>query len=162
VSVAVETQTTSSSSNEDDANDPATSLSLSLPGVTDSSGEVSDKVVVNDNNALDQNQKLISNMVSFMAEGPDRQVLSDGSGSGGVGFNNNSEFMALMQEMIREEVRSYMMGIGIGKQSNGTTNGGGGGGGGLCYNQAATALGGGRNGVFRNVVVNNRIRGWQD
>jgi myb proto-oncogene protein len=136
---SVETQTPSSPSSDED-NDPATSLSLSLPGVADSSCEVSDKVVVHDNNALDQNQKPTMTFIG------DRQ---------GVGFNNNSEFMALMQEMIREEVRSYMMGMGIGTQATA----GGGGGGGLCYNQAATALGGGRNGVFSNVVINNRIRG---
>ncbi|XP_071724628.1 transcription factor MYB44-like [Rutidosis leptorrhynchoides] len=129
VSVAVqrEVEPTTSSSNKD--NDPATSLSLSLPGIADS-GEVSDKVLVNECTAVLNNQN--RNTVSFLPEKSCEEPPRKGTGI--VGFNG--EFMAVMQDMIKKEVRSYMMGMGIGIQSGGGGSGGNGGGG-LCYYQAA-------------------------
>jgi len=61
-------------------------------------------------------------------------------GSGVFGFS--AEFMAVMQEMIRREVRNYM----IESVSGGGVIGGGGGGGVMCYQEG-----------FRNMGMVNRI-----
>ncbi|KAJ0096385.1 hypothetical protein Patl1_28615 [Pistacia atlantica] len=90
-------------------NDPPTSLSLSLPGAD--SSEVS-------------NQKVAESLF------PE----SGSKGGGFVGFNE--EFMGVLQEMIREEVRNYMAAL---EQQRG----------GVCYQGS----GGGGDGVFRNVAM---------
>jgi myb proto-oncogene protein len=120
-------ETTSSSDNN---NDPPTSLSLSLPGAD--SSEVSNQVG-------EPSQLPKSNTVTPLLTGrnaPAQEVSPAVGGlSGSVGFN--TEFMSVMQEMIRKEVRNYMM------EHSGV-------GGGMCY-QGMSGEG------FRNVAVNNRV-----
>jgi myb proto-oncogene protein len=120
-------ETTSSSYNN---NDPPTSLSLSLPGAD--SSEVSNQVG-------EPSQLPKSNTVTPLLTGrnaPAQEVSPAVGGlSGSVGFN--TEFMSVMQEMIRKEVRNYMM------EHSGV-------GGGMCY-QGMSGEG------FRNVAVNNRV-----
>ncbi|RYR78704.1 hypothetical protein Ahy_A01g003563 isoform A [Arachis hypogaea] len=93
--------------------DPPTSLSLSLPGV-DVAVEVSNRVTESMSRAFSPA------MVMASAAPSTAQVVAP--------FNFSAELMAVMQEMIRKEVRSYM------EQRNG-----------MCF-QAA--------GGFRNVSVN--------
>lgn len=114
VNVVPEPETTSSS------NDPPTSLSLSLPGV-DSSSEVSNKV--------SESTQAVNAKASVPAP-----VSSDSGSKGLVGFSK--EFMAVMQEMIKQEVRTYMAAL---EQQRG----------GACYNGS----GGGGDGVLRNVAM---------
>ncbi|KAM7250332.1 hypothetical protein ACFE04_022215 [Oxalis oulophora] len=120
-------ETTTSSSADCGGDDPATSLSLSLPGITES-GEAQNQVAP--------------------------AVLPEVHGGGAAAVTGfNPEFMGYMQEMVRREVRSYMMGMGIG-MSTGASGGASGGAGGLgfCY-QAANV--GGENRIFRNVTAVN-------
>lgn len=117
VDVNMVPETTSSS------NDPPTSLSLSLPGV-DSMEAV--------NESTRQQQANAKAAVS-------REEKSNESG-GFVGFT--AEFMAVMQDMVRQEVRNYMAAL---EQHRGG-GGGAAGGGGVCYQ-------GGGGGMFRNVVM---------
>jgi hypothetical protein len=153
----VETTAVTTSSSTAGGEDPATSLSLSLPGLADS-GEVSKLIESTINGA---NLHRTQNTVSFLPEREHGEELPPPPPTGVVGFN--AEFMGFMQDMIRKEVRSYMMGMGIGLQSGGggggASGGAVGGGVGLCYHQhqAANAVGGGQNRIFRNVTVNNRI-----
>jgi myb proto-oncogene protein len=157
----VETTATTSSSTAGGGDDPATSLSLSLslPGVGDS-GEVS-KLIESTINGANLHHTSNTNTLSFLPERHHGEELPPPPATGVVGFN--ADFMGFMQDMIRKEVRSYMMGMGIGMQNGGGGASGGavavgGGGGGLCYHQAANAVGGGgQNRIFRNVTVNNRI-----
>lgn len=120
-------ETTSSSDNN---NDPPTSLSLSLPGAD--SSEASNQVA-------EPTQLPKSNTVTPLLTGrnaPAQEASPAVCGlSGSVGFN--TEFMSVMQEMIRNEVRNYMM------ENSGV-------GGGMCY-QGMSGEG------FRNVAVNNRV-----
>ncbi|OMO56588.1 hypothetical protein CCACVL1_26438 [Corchorus capsularis] len=81
------------------SNDPPTSLSLSLPGVE--SCEVSTHPTVTTESTQTRN------------EGKNEE-----RGSGVMGFS--AEFMAVMQEMIRVEVRNYMMQM---QQQNGSVGG---------------------------------------
>ncbi|KAJ4714804.1 MYB transcription factor [Melia azedarach] len=119
VDVNMVPETTSSS------NDPPTSLSLSLPGAD--SSEVSTKV---SEPAQAVNAKpLVSGPVSCGGE----ERSSDSGSKGFVGFS--SEFMAVMQEMIRQEVRTYMAAL---EQQRG----------GACYQG-----GGSGDGVLRNVAM---------
>ncbi|XP_044481850.1 transcription factor MYB73-like [Mangifera indica] len=98
-------------------NDPPTSLSLSLPGA-DSSEVTNQKAV--------ESSKVV-NTKGLFAE----------SGSKGVGFVGFSkEFMGVMQEMIRQEVRNYMASI---EEQRG----------GVCYQ----GRGGSGDGLFRNVAM---------
>ncbi|KAK7321663.1 hypothetical protein VNO77_32517 [Canavalia gladiata] len=71
------------------ATDPATSLSLSLPGSDTGSG---------------------SNPVTVARPASPPVVAVHGGGERGKQFFN-AEFLTVMQEMIRKEVRSYMSGI---------------------------------------------------
>ncbi|RYR78705.1 hypothetical protein Ahy_A01g003563 isoform B [Arachis hypogaea] len=91
--------------------DPPTSLSLSLPGV-DVAVEVSNRVT--------ESMSPVTTADPLPLPSPQHQVVAP--------FNFSAELMAVMQEMIRKEVRSYM------EQRNG-----------MCF-QAA--------GGFRNVSVN--------
>ncbi|TKY70615.1 Transcription factor MYB44 [Spatholobus suberectus] len=92
-------ETTSSS------NDPPTSLSLSLPGVD--SSEVSNRTTEPIHAAPPPPQApsitipLLPMMAAPVAVPP---VSPTGSGA----FNLSAEFLVVMQEMIRKEVRSYM------------------------------------------------------
>ncbi|GAV74864.1 Myb_DNA-binding domain-containing protein [Cephalotus follicularis] len=152
VSVQPPVETTSSSDG------PATSLSLSLPGV-DSVCEEANKVneattQVVDRNATrrdrcdldeDQDTSVVASKTMPLLPGAVAMRREEMGVGGEVGFS--VEFMGLMQEMVRREVRSYMMGIGV---QSGCVNVGGGGVGGMCYQAAA-------DGVFRNLVINNRI-----
>ncbi|XP_050206621.1 transcription factor MYB44 [Mercurialis annua] len=136
-------ETTSSSDNMI-SDDPPTSLSLSLPGVE--STEVSNNRAAESNPAkAPESPTTAPPIISLMTPAvmdqvqakPPTAAPTNAAGGGFVGFS--SDFMAVMQEMIRREVRSYMM-----EQGGG---GNGGGGGGMCY-QAD---------VFRNVVGMSRI-----
>ncbi|XP_031253628.1 transcription factor MYB44-like [Pistacia vera] len=112
VDVNVIPETTSST------NDPPTSLSLSLPGAD--SSEVSNQKVA-------ESSKVVNTKSLFPESGS--------KGGGFVGFNE--EFMGVLQEMIREEVRNYMAAL---EQQRG----------GVCYQGSG---GGGGDGVFRNVAM---------
>ncbi|XWS45216.1 hypothetical protein CRYUN_Cryun15aG0117100 [Craigia yunnanensis] len=100
------------------SNDPPTSLSLSLPGAE--SCEVSTHTVIE------------STQMRNEAKNEER-------GGGVMGFS--AEFMAVMQEMIRVEVRNYMVQM---QHQNGNVSGGGGMG--MCLE-----------GGFRNVMAMNRV-----
>ncbi|KAJ6288723.1 hypothetical protein OIU76_024661 [Salix suchowensis] len=119
-------ETTSSCDNN---NDPPTSLSLSLPGAD--SSEVSDQVA-------EQAQLPKSNTVTPLLTGRNAPAQESSPevggrpGCGSAGFS--TELMTVMKEMIRNEVRNYMI-----EQS---------GGGGMCY-QGMSGEG------FRSVAVNN-------
>ncbi|KAJ8764556.1 hypothetical protein K2173_006296 [Erythroxylum novogranatense] len=139
-------ETTTSTSNNDD---PPTSLCLSLPG-SDSS-EVSNRILESAPSRAQESTQ-VANNVSFLSPMnpvaiaplpnafppaaakptvvPEMAQLPM-NGTGVMGFS--AEFMAVMQEMIRREVRSYMT-----EQSGGV---------GMCY-QAAAGDG------FRNIAVN--------
>ncbi|KDP31997.1 hypothetical protein JCGZ_12458 [Jatropha curcas] len=133
-------ETTSSSNN----NDPPTSLCLSLPGVD--SSEVSNRVA--ESTQATNTISLMPPMNNVSSPPPARPppaasvqpqqgAVNGGLGTGFVGFT--AEFMAVMQEMIRMEVRNYMI-----------EKAGGGSGGanvGMCF-QAAGGEG------FRNVAMN--------
>ncbi|XP_007047395.2 PREDICTED: transcription factor MYB44 [Theobroma cacao] len=99
------------------SNDPPTSLSLSLPGAE--SCEVSTHPV--------------SESIQMRNEAKNEERVG-----GVMGFS--SEFMAVMQEMIRVEVRNYMVQM---QQQNGGVAGGGMG---MCLD-----------GGFRNVMAMNRV-----
>ncbi|KAH7566637.1 hypothetical protein JRO89_XS08G0206200 [Xanthoceras sorbifolium] len=114
VDVNVIPETTSSS------NDPPTCLSLSLPGVESTE-------VVNEST---QQQVNTNPLIGAAANGEERS-----NESGFVGFS--AEFMSVMQEMIKQEVKTYM--AALEQQRSG--------GGGVCYQ------GGGGGGVFRNVAM---------
>lgn len=135
------------------SNDPPTSLSLSLPGVD--SGEVSNRI--NESTqppAANANSNVITsaNVVPFLPVVSREPAGREEVGKGFFGFS--TEFMAVMQEMIRSEVRNYMEGLQPQIQhSNGGVGGGGGGIGGMCMQ----SLSGGRDGGFRNVVSMNRV-----
>ncbi|KAJ6681943.1 MYB PROTEIN-RELATED [Salix koriyanagi] len=123
-------ETTSSSENNND--DPPTSLSLSLPGA-DPATKVPNRVV-------ESTQQPKPNSVTPFLLAADPAQTTPGvaaqtghAGCGFVGFSR--ELMTVMQEMIRREVRNYMM-----EQSGGA-------GGGMCY-QGMSGEG------FRNVAVN--------
>ncbi|KAB5556986.1 hypothetical protein DKX38_007895 [Salix brachista] len=123
-------ETTSSSENNND--DPPTSLSLSLPGA-DPATKVPNRVV-------ESTQQPKPNSVTPFLLAADPAQTTPGvagqtghAGCGFVGFSR--ELMTVMQEMIRREVRNYMM-----EQSGGV-------GGGMCY-QGMSGEG------FRNVAVN--------
>ncbi|KAJ6733178.1 hypothetical protein OIU74_005023 [Salix koriyanagi] len=119
-------ETTSSCDNN---NDPPTSLSLSLPGAD--SSEVSDQVA-------EQAQLPKSNTVTPLLTGRSAPAQESSPevggrpGCGSAGFS--TDLMTVMKEMIRNEVRNYMI-----EQS---------GGGGMCY-QGMSGEG------FRSVAVNN-------
>ncbi|KAF2302111.1 hypothetical protein GH714_032822 [Hevea brasiliensis] len=162
-------ETTSSSNN----NDPPTSLSLSLPGAD--SSEVSNRaaestpVRVTESTPATNTISLVPamNQVSLapaqveeaaaaVAAGMQQGAVNGGVGGGFVGFT--AEFMAVMHEMIKMEVRNYMMeqsrgggsggGVGMCRVGGGGGGGGGSGGGvGMCF-QAAGGEG------FRNVAMN--------
>lgn len=124
-------ETTSSS------NDPPTSLSLSLPGVD--SCEVSNRVSESTQNATNTMTLLPAATTPTSAPAvptaiPVRQVPASGGGDSenGVFVPFSAELLAVMQEMIKEEVRNYMAGI---EQT------------GVCLQQQAVADG------FRNVAV---------
>nr|AZZ09361.1 MYB44 transcription factor protein [Hevea brasiliensis] len=142
-------ETTSSSNN----NDPPTLLSLSLPGAD--SCEVSNRAAesttvrvadstpaINTISLMPPVNQVPSPLPAQAAEaavvGMQQGAANVGAESGFVGFT--AEFMAVMQEMIRREVRNYMM-----EQSGGGS--GSGGGVGMCF-QAVGGEG------FRNVVMN--------
>ncbi|XP_022740009.1 transcription factor MYB44-like [Durio zibethinus] len=99
------------------SNDPPTSLSLSLPGAE--SCEVSTHPITE------------STQVRSEAKSEER-------GGGVMGFS--ADFMAVMQEMIRVEVRNYMVQM---QQQNGGVAGGG--------------MGMMLDGGFRNVMAMNRV-----
>ncbi|XVF15493.1 hypothetical protein REPUB_Repub09cG0158500 [Reevesia pubescens] len=100
------------------SNDPPTSLSLSLPGVE--SCEVSTHPVTESNQTRNE-------------------AKNEERGGGVMGFS--AEFMAVMQEMIKAEVRNYMVQM---QQQNGEVSGGNGIG--MCLD-----------GGFRNVMAMNRV-----
>lgn len=141
-------ETTSSSNN----NDPPTLLSLSLPGAD--SSEVSNRPAESTAVRVADSTPA-TNIISLMPAvnqvpspapasevavvGMQQRAVNGGLESGFVGFT--ADFMAVMQEMIRREVRNYMM------EQSGGGGGGSGGGGGMCFQ----AIGGEG---FRNVVMN--------
>ncbi|OIW10939.1 hypothetical protein TanjilG_22746 [Lupinus angustifolius] len=101
-------ETTSSS------NDPPTSLSLSLPGL-DSSSEVSNRVTVSDYSASAPIQLNTASLLSPIMAEPVSTVAPMEVRQKEVhdlrsmaAFNFNGELLAVMQEMIRKEVRSYI------------------------------------------------------
>ncbi|XP_011010210.1 PREDICTED: transcription factor MYB44-like [Populus euphratica] len=129
-------ETASSSDNNDD--DPPTLLSLSLPGA-DPATKLPNRVVEPaQERVFEPAQQPKPNTVTpFWVAADPAQVTAPGmagqTGRPGCGFVGLSrELMMVMQEMIRREVRNYMM-----EQS----------GGGMCY-QGMSGEG------FRNVVVN--------
>ncbi|GLT78860.1 hypothetical protein SLA2020_503790 [Shorea laevis] len=127
VNVTAAVETTSSS------NDPPTSLSLSLPGADSSevSNHARESAPTNSTNSnANTNLSPIIN-----------PTVNQTGGSGFIGFS--AEFMAVMQEMIRVEVRNYMLQLQQQKQ-------GGGVGGVMCMQ-----LGG--DSGFRDVMVMNRL-----
>ncbi|EEF37423.1 transcription factor MYB44 [Ricinus communis] len=131
--------TSSSNDNNNNNNisdDPPTSLSLSLPGVD--SSEVSNRVAESTPVRVPDSTTIslmpVMNQVPSPATAAAVQQGGSANSGGFMGFT--TEFMAVMQEMIRKEVRNYMM-----EQS---------GGGGMCF-QAAGGDG------FRNVVGMNRV-----
>ncbi|KAK7309182.1 hypothetical protein RJT34_05715 [Clitoria ternatea] len=105
-------ETTSSS------NDPPTSLSLSLPGVD--SSEVSNRITEPIHAVLPQSNtiSLLPIMTSSLppaaatTPAPLPAVMPQQTP-----FNFSAEFLAVMQEMIRKEVRNYMAGLEL--QQNG-------------------------------------------
>ncbi|CAI0547260.1 unnamed protein product [Linum tenue] len=121
--------------------DPPTSLCLSLPG-TDSSSDAASTPRVpepthNHHQAATTAMALLPPMIppAPITVPASANNLVEPSGSGIVGFG--SEFMAVMQEMIKREVRTYMMEqrqIGGG---GGGVGSGGGGGVGMCFQAAA-------------------------
>ncbi|XP_065876474.1 transcription factor MYB44-like [Euphorbia lathyris] len=142
-------ETTSSSDN----NGPPTSLSLSLPGSGADSSEASNRAadstpplrvpeVIQETNNTPlmpvMNTSLMAPMEAVAAAAAEQGAANSGVGGGFVGFT--AEFMAVMQDMIRREVRDYMME----QNGYGGSGGGGGGGIGMCF-QAAGGEG------FRNV-----------
>ncbi|KAF7809869.1 transcription factor MYB44 [Senna tora] len=90
-------ETTSSS------NDPPTSLSLSLPGVD--SSEVSNRASES-THAAPPLTNTTMHFLSGMAS-----VAPAANQNGFAPFNFSAEFLGVMQEMIRKEVRSYMAGL---------------------------------------------------
>ncbi|KAI9165626.1 hypothetical protein LWI28_017638 [Acer negundo] len=137
VDVNMVPETTSSS------NDPPTSLSLSLPGVDSTE-------VVNESTQQVNTKPLMEATAAAAAAAAavNREERSNESG-GFVGFS--AEFMVVMQEMIRQEVRTYMAALEQQRTGSGGGGGGSGGGGGVCYQ------GGGSGGVFRNIAAMPRI-----
>ncbi|WCJ31275.1 myb domain protein 73 [Euphorbia peplus] len=134
-------ETTSSSdnnNNNNNNNDPPTSLSLSLPGAGADSSEVPNKAA--EPRVPEVATEETDDMSLMAVEEPLLAAVEQGAvnsiGGGFVGFT--AEFMAVMQDMIRREVRDYMM------EQGGYGSGGGGGGIGMCF-QAAGGEG------FRNV-----------
>ncbi|KAL1333210.1 hypothetical protein HN51_061965 [Arachis hypogaea] len=107
--------------------DPPTSLSLSLPGV-DVAVEVSNRVTESMSRAFSPAMVMASAAPSTAVTAADPLPLPSPQHQVVAPFNFSAELMAVMQEMIRKEVRSYM------EQRNG-----------MCF-QAA--------GGFRNVSVN--------
>ncbi|RYQ80742.1 hypothetical protein Ahy_Scaffold1g106946 isoform H [Arachis hypogaea] len=101
--------------------DPPTSLSLSLPGV-DSNSEVSNRAAPLAAQPLQQ------------IRDPSAVAAVPKQNNGAAPFNFSAELLAVMQDMIRKEVRSYM--AGLEQQSNNN---------GMCF-QAA-------DGGFRNASV---------
>lgn len=111
-----ETTTTTSSTN-----DPPTSLSLSLPGVD--SSEVSNRPVesTHTTSPAQMMQSMIPAPVPVPAPAPLRQVaaaraeygLSEAAAGQGerVFVPFTTDLLAVMQEMIRKEVRNYMAGL---------------------------------------------------
>uniref|UniRef100_A0A2P2LVZ8 Auxin response factor n=1 Tax=Rhizophora mucronata TaxID=61149 RepID=A0A2P2LVZ8_RHIMU len=135
-------ETTSSSDNNDD---PPTLLSLSLPG-SDTSESITPRVAESTRakNAVSLLPAMSpvygGALIPSPAQSPVAAAASEVQRGVGSGFTGSSaEFMALVQEMIRMEVRNYMM--------ERSSSSGGAGGVGTC-NQAATENG------FRNVAVN--------
>jgi myb proto-oncogene protein len=137
-------ETASSSDNNDD--DPPTLLSLSLPGA-DPATKLPDQVAgstqervsgsTQERVAGSTQEPKPNTVTSFLVAADPAQVTTPGvagqTGRPGCGFVGLSrELMTVMQEMIRREVRNYMM-----EQS----------GGGMCY-QGMSGEG------FRNVAVN--------
>ncbi|QDP16883.1 hypothetical protein Tsubulata_009113 [Turnera subulata] len=144
-------ETTSSSDNNNNSNskshnkEPQTSLSLSLPGVDLT--EVSTRVVPESTRYQNRSQtQAVRNAIHLLpvavpatpsAPAP-APAPAPAAGTGIVGFS--SEFMAVLQEMIRREVRNYMMEQGGGR-AGGRVSGG------MCFQGEG----------FRNVGVVNRI-----
>ncbi|ONI02916.1 hypothetical protein PRUPE_6G229000 [Prunus persica] len=119
---------TTSSSNDNNSNnekqqEPTTSLSLSLPGVD--SGEVSNRVA-----ATESTQAPVPIPIPIPI--PIQNPVPDPAPARAPFQNIPVELLAVMQGMIRKEVRSYMAGL---EQS------------GICMQQAAS------NDGFRNVAV---------
>ncbi|KAK7250984.1 hypothetical protein RIF29_33815 [Crotalaria pallida] len=84
-------------------NDPTTSLSLSLPGV-EAPAEVSNRVV----EAVTANvMPLLPMMETLPTPVANTPVMAQRQQA----FNFSKELMAVMQEMIKKEVRSYMAGM---------------------------------------------------
>ncbi|XP_018433515.1 transcription factor MYB44 [Raphanus sativus] len=114
VMLPLQIETTSSSSFDD----PATSLSLSLPGADVSEESNRSHESTNNNN---KPMRRDINTMSFMRfSGGFRGAIEEMGRS--FGGNGGSEFMAVVQEMIKAEVRSYM------KEMQRNNNNGGGGG----------------------------------
>ncbi|PON67208.1 LOW QUALITY PROTEIN: MYB transcription factor [Trema orientale] len=92
------------------SNDPATSLSLSLPGVD--SCEVSNRVAESIQNSSSSPATAVMNLLPAIAPAPaPSPPASGGEGENGVFVPFSKELLAVMQEMIRKEVRSYMAGL---------------------------------------------------
>ncbi|RYQ80744.1 hypothetical protein Ahy_Scaffold1g106946 isoform F [Arachis hypogaea] len=106
--------------------DPPTSLSLSLPGV-DSNSEVSNRG--NEPSPHSAPPLTAIPLLPIMSA-----AVSATQNNGAAPFNFSAELLAVMQDMIRKEVRSYM--AGLEQQSNNN---------GMCF-QAA-------DGGFRNASV---------
>ncbi|CAK9315620.1 unnamed protein product [Citrullus colocynthis] len=119
------------------SNDPPTSLSLSLPGAD--SSEVN--FVANSLPArAGVSERPSTALPSSAPVNGQEQVSGEKDERNYNGFGIlRSDLMAVMQEMIRKEVKNYMAGLM-------EQNVGGGGGGGVCFQQATA-------GGFRNVVV---------
>lgn len=92
------------------ATDPPTSLSLSLPG--SDSGEVSNQGCgFGSNQAVSPTQKVPPKTPAISGQ---REIVGVPNRSGDLGYEKqffSAEFLAVMQEMIRKEVRNYMAGI---------------------------------------------------
>ncbi|KAJ4870159.1 Transcription factor MYB44 [Raphanus sativus] len=84
--------------------DPATSLSLSLPGADVSEESNRSHESTNINNTWSRQNKKTESLLPFSVgfRGAIEEMGKSFAGNGG-------EFMAMMQEMIKAEVRSYMM-----------------------------------------------------
>ncbi|CAN0918021.1 Transcription factor MYB73, partial [Linum grandiflorum] len=139
-SVAPPPSETTLSNSTRNVDDLATSLTLSLPG-TDFSSDVSTPRLPDGAHVQQHKPVVASSLPPLRAM--NRPVAMDIQGPAEMG----PEFMSVIQDMIKMEVRSYMM-----EQRQGIAGGGGGGngGGGMCF-QAAGGSG------FRNVATVKRV-----
>ncbi|KAG7544744.1 Myb domain [Arabidopsis suecica] len=134
----VRSEVTASSSGED----PPTYLSLSLPW-TEETVRVNEPVQLNQNMVMDGGYT--AELFPVRKEEQVEVEEEEGKGiSGGFG----GEFMTVVQEMIRTEVRSYMADLQRGNV--GGSGGGSGGGGGSCMPQSVNS----RRVGFREFIVN--------